>query len=195
MHAAGLTCFDISTFNSRLNSVDDFVRSLRRISNQDSDRHHKFEEVLRYAAFPSLDNNQWDTDDEKTHREVFDTLAWLVKRKGVKRVLSIEVLDRMHRPHDERGIAMWARLLGAERLDWRYLDMAISYLTDGDMATPSYLLSNDVPHLQHQLKIPKERLKELCLYSSGKMAAVDHWLGPNGVRTLPNVSISVKPIL
>jgi hypothetical protein len=167
---AGLTCFDISTFTPRLSSVDDFIRSLRSVLDENSDRHLKFEEVLRYADFPSLDLPPWDTNVEKTHREIFDALMWLRKKK-VRKIMALKVLDRMYRPHDEKAIAIRTRVFEVEKLDWRYLDMAISYLSDPDL--------HNSP----------ERLTELHLYSSGKRAAVDHWIGPNGVRVLKKVCV------
>ncbi|KAL7956656.1 peptidase S8/S53 domain-containing protein [Trichoderma compactum] len=185
----GLTCFDISTFTSRLNSVEEFIRSIRAISDEESNRHLTFEEVLRYADFPSLDVNQWETKADKTHKEVFDALSWLRDQKGVKRILSLKVLDRMHRPHNERDIAVQTRLFGVENLDWRFLDMAISYLADKDLTekaieAPSQQQSGESAHI-----LPKQRLKVLHLYSSGKRAAVDHWLGQNGIVALPNRAV------
>ncbi|TRX88928.1 hypothetical protein FHL15_010156 [Xylaria flabelliformis] len=183
---AGLICFDISTFTSRLNSVSEFIYSLcgdpdekNSQTDKDSDRHLKFEEVLRYADFPSLDLNQGNTNVGKVHHEVFDALRWLRKRKGVRKILSLKVLDRMYQPHDEKTIALRARIFGVEKLDWRFLDMAISYLTNIDEESRS---TTKVPP-------PPESLKELHLYSSGKRAAVDHWMGQNGVRTLRNLEI------
>jgi hypothetical protein len=167
---AGLTCFDISTFTPRLGSVGDFIRS---VLGENSDRHLKFEEVLRYADFPSLDLPPWDTNVEKAHREIFDALMWLRQKKAVRKIMALKVLDRMYRPHNEKAIAIRARVFEVEKLDWRYLDMAISYLSD--------------PHLCGS----PERLTELHLYSSGKRAAVDHWMGPNGVKVLEKVRVDL----
>lgn len=65
--------------------------------------------------------------------------------------------------------------------------MAISYLADKNLTekaieAPSQQQSGESAHI-----LPKQRLKVLHLYSSGKRAAVDHWLGQNGISTLPNV--------
>jgi hypothetical protein len=147
------------------------------MTDENSERHLKFEEVLRYADFPSLDLPPWDTNVQKPGREIFGALTWLRRTKGVKRIMALRVLDRMYYPHDEKFIAMKARELEVANLDWRYLDMAISYLSD--------------PHLYNsaeELVVPPERLTELHLYSSGKRAAVDHWIGKNGVRVLKKVS-------
>lgn len=148
------------------------MRSLSGVSDKDSDRHLKFEEVLRYADFPSLDLPPWDTPVETIHKEIFDALNWLRKKKKVRKIMALKVLDRMYCPHDEKGIAIRTRRFEVEKLDWRYLDMAISYLTDPEL--------DESP----------ERLTELHLYSSGKRAAVDHWMGPNGVRVLRKVCVS-----
>lgn len=158
------------------------MRSLCGVLNADRDRHLKFEEVLRYAAFPSFDRSQWDMSMEKPQDEVFHVLLWLRKEKHVKKIMSLNVLDRMYCPHDERDIAFMARSFRVEKLDWRFLDMAISYLTDENLTPSNSKLT--------ARKAPPERLTELRLYSSGKRAAVDHWLGQNGVNTLPNVRIS-----
>ncbi|KAI0390286.1 hypothetical protein F5Y17DRAFT_445448 [Xylariaceae sp. FL0594] len=171
----GLVCFDMSYYGLPSTSVSELLRSLYGDPSGGSDgpvydraTHLKFESVLRYADFPSLDNDRGDPNMTKAPVEIFNTLSWLRKWKGVKRILSLKVLDRMHRPHDEWGIALWTRRLGIKKLDWRFLDMAISYLKDSDIKE-------------------SERLEELHLYSSGKRVAVDHWLGPNGIRTLEHL--------
>jgi hypothetical protein len=157
------------------------MRSLRDIKkNENSGRHLKFEKVLRYADFPSLDIPLWDTNVERSEREIFTTLNWLRKEKRVRKIMALKVLDRMHHPHDEQHIAVVTRELEAEKLEWSYLDMAISYLSNPD-------LLNTVT----RKKAPPERLTELHLYSSGKRAAVDHWMGPNGVKTLNKVRASI----
>lgn len=181
MCIVGLTCFDISTFTSRVYSVEQFISSLRGVSSNDSERHLKFEKVLRYADFPALlDDLSWEVGREKSHNEVFEALAWLGK-KGVGRIMSLKVLDRMHNAHDEKRIAVNIRRFGVEKLDWRCLDMAISYLSD--VKLHSRIKENAQP-------IAVQRLTELHLYSSGKRAVVDHWLGENGIRILSKVSFS-----
>ncbi|TAQ91027.1 hypothetical protein B7494_g628 [Chlorociboria aeruginascens] len=163
----GQICFDLSRFASRLYSVDEFVQSLLAVG-EESERHLKFEEVLRYADFPALDLDVWDKKGPEwrlqVHDEVFRALTWL-KERGVRKIKKLKVLDRMYSPHDEQTIAMWVRELKVSELDWRHLDMSLSYFSAKT----------------------KKQLTDLHLYSSGKTAAVDHWLGPKGIRTLKNL--------
>lgn len=164
----GQVCFDLSRFASRLYSVDEFVQSLKALSVEETKHHLKFEEVLRYADFPALDLDVWEKGPERcvhVHSEVFETLRWL-KRKGVRKVMKLKVLDRMYNPHDEEKIGEEVEELGVLSLDWRHLDIAISCFKPKT----------------------KKRLTELHLYSSGKMAVVDHWLSADGIKSLEKVS-------
>ncbi|KAM4054821.1 subtilase family protein [Hirsutella rhossiliensis] len=166
---AGQICFDLSRFASRLYSVDEFLHSLVAVKGRGSERHLKFEEVLRYADFPPLGPDAWDKGPEwhlHVHDEVFRALNWLRDRR-VRKIMKLRVLDRMHDPHDEVEIAKVVGEFEVSVLDWRHLDMAISCFS---LAT-------------------KQRLTELHLYSSGKMAVVDHWLGENGIKSLTNLKL------
>jgi hypothetical protein len=145
----------------------EFVASLREVSDKVDDTKEllKYEPVIRYAHFPALDLNVsgWDRAGD-THNEVFDVLTWL-RLRGVQKIVKLKVLDRMYNPHDEQEIANQVDMFEVEILDWRYLDLSISVFT-----TPT-----------------RDRLKELHLYSSGKLAPIDHWLGENGVKSLNKV--------
>lgn len=168
MATVGQVCFDLSRFASRLYSVDEFVQSLKALSVEETKHHLKFEEVLRYTDFPALDLDVWEKGPEQcvhVHGEVFETLRWL-KRKGVRKVMKLKVLDRMYNPHDEEKIGEEVEELGVLSLDWRHLDIAISCFKPKT----------------------KKRLIELHLYSSGKMAVVDHWLSADGIKSLEKVS-------
>jgi hypothetical protein len=163
----GQICFDLSRFASRLYSVDEFVQSLLGVSGQHSERHLKFEAVLRYADFPALDLDVWDKSPEwqpRVHDEVFRALSWL-RLRGVRKIMRLKVLDRMYSPHDEKRIAEVVGEFEVAALDWRHLDMALSYFN----------------------RKTKRRLTDLHLYSSGKTAVVDHWLSAKGIKCLKNI--------
>lgn len=134
-----------------------------------------YEPTIRYAEFPALDLSP---EERKTYgdnaylpsepNEVVRALDWLEKNKRVKRIIELKVPDRMINPHNELVIAEYVRKFEVEVLDWRFLDMSLSVFNDE----------------------VKGRIRELHLYSSGRWAAVRHWLSREGVQNLPKVSHS-----
>jgi hypothetical protein len=84
----------------------------------------------------------------------------------VKRVFQVTVDDCRYCPSTEEDIEMALRDLGVQHLDWKRTDLSITSIA----------------------RVAKD-LKTLHLYSSGNLAAIDHWLGPNGINTL-NVSLT-----
>ncbi len=157
----------MSQFNSKLYRVRDFVHSL--INHRENQRFLVYEPTIKYAKFPSLDLH---ADDEETfgksvceeHTEVFDTLGWLGD-KGVSTIIELRVPDRLANPHNELEIAKYVKRFKVETLDWRFLDMSLSIFDADD----------------------KHRIRELHLYSSGKRAAISHWLSTDGLTSFPNV--------
>lgn len=79
---------------------------------------------------------------------------------------------RMYNSHDEHKIADHVVGFQVRSLDWRCLDLAISAFEKLDITC----------------------LETLHLYSSGKRAAVSHWLSDQGIKCLPRVS-TLFPIL
>lgn len=134
-----------------------------------------YEKTIKYASFPVLDlyvdnEEPFGRGPYKEHREVFDILDWLQNVKGVKSVLELKVPDRLLNPHNELMIAEYVHNLGVEVLDWRFLDMSLS------------VFSPEV----------KRRIRTLCLYASGKWAAIAHWLSKDGLESFPNVRDACK---
>ena len=159
-------CFDLSRFDSKSFPVRDFVDSLTKNLNHAGTM--SFEPVLKYADFPSLDLSSEvgsGPDLRKDHTEVFDVLEWLSEIKSVNEILELNILDRLHNPHDEIKIGEWVNKLGVEVLNWRCLDLPLSILEEAT----------------------KERIRELHLYTGGKRAVIGHWLSSQGVETFPNV--------
>lgn len=178
-------CFDISRFNSKRYRVSEFVHSL--IHHSEIETLLSYEETIRYAEFPALDLKG---DDREVfvdnlylpvqHTEVFDALDWLRDQKGVQRIVELKVPDRLINAHDEARIAEFVEKFEVEHLDWRCLDLSLSVLgsaTTGDNATTA-----------DERKI-NDKIKELHLYSSGRRAAIDHWLGDDGIPTLTKASV------
>lgn len=163
-------CFDLSRFNSQAYPVSHFVRSL--IHHSENVNLLSYEHTIKYAEFPALDLNPEHTESFGPeglveHTEVFEILEWLRKVKRVQEIIQLKVPDRLVSPHNEKGIATLVRDFRVEVLDWRFLDMSISIFEDVET---------------------RERIKELHLYSSGKRAAISHWLSAEGVRSLEKVS-------
>ncbi|KAI0465847.1 hypothetical protein F4859DRAFT_499445 [Xylaria cf. heliscus] len=165
-------CFDLSHINFQFHLVSEFVQSL--INHSENEDLFQYEETLQYAEFPGFDTNPHDRDQLELnkyfpveHKEVFQILDWLETSKGVKRIMSFKVPDRLVNPHSEVKIAEKAALFKVEVLDWRLLDMSIS------------IFGPEV----------REILTELSLYSSGKRAVISHWLSENGVPSLRNLKL------
>jgi hypothetical protein len=167
-------CFDLSRFNSKVYRLSHFVRSL--IDHRENADLLSYESTLRYVEFPALDLK---IDDRETygdgvhveHAEVFKILDWLGAEtnkggKGVNEIIELTVPDRLVNPHKETRIGKYAEKFKVEVLDWRFLDMSISVFG----------------------KATKERIRELHLYASGKLAVIRHWLSEEGLATLPNLT-------
>ncbi|KAK1243121.1 hypothetical protein MKX07_003749 [Trichoderma sp. CBMAI-0711] len=181
LHKVRELCFDISHFNSKQHRVSEFVDSL--IQHSENENLLSYEETLRYVEFPALDIK---VDDKETfpenaylpsqHTEVFDTLKWLQEQKGVRQIVELKVPDRLINPHDEKRIAEYVAKFEVECLDWRCLDLPIS------------VFGSHKPENSTDLTIVNDKIKELHLYSSGRRAVIDHWLGSNGIPTLTKAS-------
>lgn len=161
-------CFDMSRFNSRLYRVYDFVRSL--INHRENEGLLSYESTIRYARLPALglspdDKDSFGTPIREEHTEVFDVLDWLRIAKGVSSIIELQVFDRLVNPHNEERIAEYVESFGVEILDWRFLDMSLSVFDAK----------------------AKPRIRGLHLYSSGKRAAISHWLSDDGLKSLNNV--------
>lgn len=178
-------CFDISRFNSKKYRVSDFVHSL--IHHSETETLLSYEETIRYAEFPALDLE----GDEKEayvdnmylpirHTEVFDALDWLRDQKGVQRIVELKVPDRLINAHDEARIAEFVAKFEVEYLDWRCLDLSLSVLG-------SAIIGDDAKATNKRQT--NDKIKELHLYSSGRRAAIDHWLGDDGIPTLTKASV------
>lgn len=189
----------MSRFNSKRYLVSDFVYSL--INHDEHTNLLLYEETIRYAEFPALDLK---VDDRETfrdntylsdpHMEVFDVLSWLRTHKDVQRIIELKVLDRMVNPHEEEVIAEYVAMFEVERLDWRCLDLSLSVFgsdtADDKTDSNDKTNSNDKTHANDRIKI-NDKIKELHLYSSGRRAAIDHWLGSDGIPTLTKASLTL----
>jgi hypothetical protein len=162
--------------------VIDFVQSL--IRHQDNANLLSYEHTIKYAEFPPLDLNHKEAFGESVHAEhteVFEVLKWL-QSKGVTEIIELTVLDRLVNPHNETEIGRYVRDFKVEVLNWRFLDMSISIFKD---PVTDKAQSNLIPDPNLMI------IRELHLYASGKLAVISHWLGPEGVISLPNVCFPV----
>ncbi|KAK4244138.1 hypothetical protein C7999DRAFT_35493 [Corynascus novoguineensis] len=165
-------CFDISQFDSKLYRVRHFALSL--ISHRENEGLLSYEPIIEYARFPPLDLHPDDKDNfgmppREEHTEVFDILKWLRRTKKVSSIIELKVPDMLVNPHNELTIARYVKKFGVEILDWRFLDLSLSVFP----------------------KEVKSKIRGIHLYSSGKRAAISHWLGNDdgeGLRSLRNLS-------
>lgn len=162
-------CFDVSRFNSKVYRVSDFVFSL--INHRENEELLSYESTIKYARFPALDLHADDKEfigkpASKEHTEVFHTLHWLRETKNVSSILELEVPDRLVHPHNELKIAKFVGDFGVEILNWRFLDLSLS------------IFDQEV----------RSRIRGLHLYSSGKRAAISHWLSDDGLKSFKNAS-------
>ncbi|KAF2707831.1 hypothetical protein K504DRAFT_511742 [Pleomassaria siparia CBS 279.74] len=118
-----------------------------------------FEPTLKYVELPSFD------EINATRREeAKDILDWLRKCKKVTRIFELRAKDSLHLAHSEETIEAALQGLDVQNLDWQRPDLSIN--------TIRYAAPN---------------VRILHLYSSGNWASIDHWLGPNGICTLPKL--------
>ncbi|KFA46532.1 hypothetical protein S40293_09874 [Stachybotrys chartarum IBT 40293] len=122
----------------------------------------EFERILKYVNIPAFVGK---LGEKRT--EAVSILQWLKLYKRVKRVFEITVDDCRFCPSTEEDIEMALRGLGVQYLDWRRTDLSIDSIVS---------VAKDVTTLH--------------LYSSGSLAAIDHWIGPRGVSML-DVSFQV----
>lgn len=120
----------------------------------------KFEKFLKYIEIPFLDKVSTGVQTD-----VVCILDWLCICKGVRNVFEVRVQDSRYTPHSEEDIEHALGGLEIQELDWRRLDLSI------------YTILSCAPDIE-----------KLHLYSSGSLATIDHWTGPNGVTMLANVS-------
>lgn len=121
----------------------------------------EFERILKYVNIPSFPRQ---LGERRT--DTISIFQWLKAYKRVKRVFEVTVDDCRHCPTTEEDIEMALQDLDVQHLDWRRTDLSITSIAN----------------------VAKE-LKTLHLYSSGSLAAIDHWLGPKGISIL-NVSLT-----
>ncbi|KAL6402599.1 Peptidase S8/S53, subtilisin/kexin/sedolisin [Ilyonectria robusta] len=116
----------------------------------------EFERILKYVNIPSFPRQ---LGERRT--DTISIFQWLKAYKRVKRVFEVTVDDCRHCPTTEEDIEMAFQDLDVQHLDWRRTDLSITSIAN----------------------VAKE-LKTLHLYSSGSLAAIDHWLGPKGISIL-----------
>lgn len=121
----------------------------------------EFEHILKYVHLPICPPLSLRTIPPA--RVVFD---WLSECKFVERILEVRVDDDHSNAHSEEDIAAALKRFNILHLDWRRADISIHTILD---AAP--------------------RVEELHLYSSGSLATIDHWTGPQGLRRLRHVNI------
>jgi len=119
----------------------------------------QFETALKYVEIPLFDNSPCGSRTEAT-----SILTWLKLCKGVGHIYEVRVEDSLQNPHSEENIENALMDLNVRSLDWRRVDLSICTIL---ACAPN--------------------VEKLHLYSSGNLAAIDHWLGNHGTSTLTKV--------
>jgi len=138
------------------------------LSPQVSRYNVKFQSILKYVAFPDLDQVRQRTVDrtgELAGKEVKYVLEWLRNIKGVQKILELRVRDSWQHPHSEEVIEEAIKGFSVEVLDWKRADLSVKAIQEAAV---------DV--------------EDLHLYCSGNWTALCHWMGEEGVVSLPKVS-------
>lgn len=122
-----------------------------------------FGSMLKYIDIPV----QCDSADQCSFggSHAREILEWLATCKSVRKVLDVRIEDCRHYFHTEEDIELCLKPFDVKNLDWYRVDLSIDTITQ---AAPN--------------------VSSLHLYSSGGLAAIDHWVGPNGVRMLKKES-------
>lgn len=126
----------------------------------------EFDKVLKYVAFPRIEiDRKAESQAGKTQgrNDMCFFFDWL-RRKGVQRVIKVEVDDMDTPCHRDETIEEAIKTFGVEVLDWSKPDMSPSMLS----------------------KIGG-RLREVCLQWSGQDAALTSWSGPEGLVLTPTL--------
>ena len=141
---------------------------IRRLDSRSPFLSINFESALRYVDISIPDDLPLALDEsgEPSEEDRFETLTvlrWL-RLKDVSRIHALRVRDSRYRPHCDDVIRQLVELYPqVEMLDWQRTDLSIDTIRE---AAPN--------------------IRELYLYATG-WASLSHWLGEDGLRTMPRV--------
>ncbi|KAF1961328.1 hypothetical protein CC80DRAFT_589716 [Byssothecium circinans] len=155
-----LMCLHLATVDTSERSFADYVKFL---TNQTPGPHSifKFESVLKYVRFPTLEGppstrrTEQARDRQVDHTEIEGVFNWL-GAFGVTKVMEVSVPDRLYNPHADDVVAKCINGRDVRLLKWKKLDLYLGNLYTGSNADA-------------------EALEELDLYSSGNQSVHDQW--------------------
>lgn len=130
----------------------------------------KFDEVLQYAAFPSVKFERKTSDEEVSskdglgRKEMVDIFEWLRKKKKVKRIVKVIVNDFDKPAHSDKAILKSLKGFHVEELQWLKTDLDPQTILD---------VSKDI--------------RKLRLRWSGSNTALRAWSDPYGLRMLQHL--------
>lgn len=174
-------CLDLSIYKDSPEGLSRLVDSISQtLDLQFSDPKYnrpsfdiEFESMLKYVHIPISDSGD---DPNTTHKvngprdDVNKILHWLSRRKGVKKILELRVIDSERQPHVEEKIADAVRELDVEILNWYRPDLSIDCILE---AAPN--------------------VEELHLYSCN-WTSLSQWTSEEGAIVLPKVRAFVLVI-
>jgi hypothetical protein len=109
--------------------------------------------------------NHSQSDDIGFRDEAHSVLKWLKDRKGVRKIIEVQIADSQYHPHSEQVIEESLEGFDVEILNWKRADLSVDSIS---LAAPN--------------------VKKLYLYSNGSKASIGHWASSDGVGRLEKVS-------
>lgn len=128
-----------------------------------------FHPYLKVVSIPNLDKVRSQPCAAQISNlrgiEVLCILDWLRLVKGVRKILTLRVLDSRYQPHSEQTIERAICRLGVEELDWKRQDVSARMVRKAAKSA----------HTLH-------------LYASGAWTPLYHWIGEQGVTVTVSFS-------
>ncbi|KAL3292908.1 intracellular serine protease [Colletotrichum asianum] len=198
-------CFDY--VGPRTIKDEEFTRRFGKDSNSGL----KFDEVLSYVRFPPVTveltgkqnaerlgrpNGKLSGHQNRGRHDMEFFFKWL-HDKGVRRVLTVEVDDRVDAahgdgvynevPHSDESIQVSLENIVVEHLNWRKTDLDPQVICQANPQKGSQRNNSDASH-DYPPQIRSD-LREVTLQWSGSIAALRAWSEPEGLPQLPKLEV------
>ncbi|UKZ75095.1 hypothetical protein TrVFT333_002767 [Trichoderma virens FT-333] len=148
----------------------------------------RFDEVLMYVRFPQVTVTRKGKNARQSRPKGRDDMefffGWL-HRKGVRRILRVEVDDGGRTPHGDESIQNSLDKIIIEHLDWSKLDLDPRLICQ----ISSNAETTDVDLEAEPLTETRNELREITLQWSGNNAVLRAWSEINGLPQLPKLQM------
>ncbi|KAJ5018505.1 hypothetical protein K4K57_004844 [Colletotrichum sp. SAR 10_99] len=198
-------CFDY--VGPRTIKDEEFTRRFGKDSNSGL----KFDEVLSYVRFPPVTveltgrqnaerlgrpNGKLSGHQNRGRHDMEFFFKWL-HDKGVRRILTVEVDDRVDAahgdsicnevPHSDESIQASLENIVVEHLNWRKTDLDPQVICQANPQKGSQRNNSNASH-DYPPQIRSD-LREVTLQWSGNIAALRAWSEPEGLPQLPKLEV------